>query len=77
VKRVLTDVDADDGDSGTEMRHGVLLVFGAPSQLPSLAVLEHGRTIPILGDIAPLPAMSIFGLCRKILVFPKLPQAPG
>jgi hypothetical protein len=30
----------------------VLLVFGAPSQLLSLAGLEHGRTIP-LGDIGP------------------------
>jgi len=30
----------------------VLLVFGAPSQLPSLAGLEHGRTIP-LPDIDP------------------------
>jgi hypothetical protein len=25
----------------------VLLIFGAPSQLPSLAGLEHGRTIPL------------------------------
>jgi hypothetical protein len=25
----------------------VLLVFGAPSQLPSLARLEHGPTIPL------------------------------
>jgi hypothetical protein len=30
--------------------HGVLLVFGAPCQLPSLAGQEHGRTIP-LADI--------------------------
>jgi hypothetical protein len=28
------------------LRHGVLLVFAAPSQLLSLAGLEHGRTIP-------------------------------
>ena len=28
----------------------VLLVFGAPSQLPSLAGLEHGRTHPISGN---------------------------
>jgi len=31
----------------------VLLVFGAPSQLRSLAGLEHGRTIP-LADIGQL-----------------------
>jgi hypothetical protein len=29
------------------LRHGVLLVFGAPGQLPSLAGQEHGRTIPL------------------------------
>jgi len=27
--------------------HGVLLVFGAPCQLPLLAGREHGRTIPL------------------------------
>ena len=32
------------------LRHGVLLVFGAPCQLQSLAGQEHGRTIP-LADI--------------------------
>jgi len=31
----------------------VLLVFGAPCQLLSLAGQEHGRTIP-LADIAPI-----------------------
>jgi hypothetical protein len=30
----------------------VLLVFGAPSQLPSLAGLEHGRTIPLAEECA-------------------------
>jgi hypothetical protein len=29
------------------LRHGVLLVFGAPCQLRSLAGQEHGRTIPL------------------------------
>jgi hypothetical protein len=29
------------------LRHGMLLVFGAPCQLPSLAGQEHGRTIPL------------------------------
>ena len=33
------------------VRHGVLLVFGAPCQLRLLAGQEHGRTIP-LSDMA-------------------------
>jgi hypothetical protein len=48
VERVLTDIDADHGDRGIRfLRHGVLLVFGAPCQLRLLAVQEHGRTIPL------------------------------
>jgi hypothetical protein len=51
VERVLTDINADYGDYGIELlRHGVLLVFGAPGQLKTLAGQEHGRTIP-LADI--------------------------
>ena len=54
VECVLANIDADYGDCGVEdLRHGVLLVFGAPCQLRSLAGREHGRTIP-LGDIAAL-----------------------
>jgi hypothetical protein len=50
VERVLTDIDADHGDRGIGyLRHGVLLVFGAPRQFRLLAGQEHGRTIP-LGD---------------------------
>ena len=42
------DIDADYGDCGIEfLRHGVLLVFGAPGQLKTLAGQEHGRTIPL------------------------------
>src|SRR5215213_7917796 len=34
VERVLTDIDANYGDGGVDcLRHGVLLVFGAPCQL--------------------------------------------
>jgi hypothetical protein len=48
VERVLTDINADYGDCGIELlRHGVLLVFGAPDQLKTLAGQEHGRTIPL------------------------------
>jgi hypothetical protein len=46
VERVLADIDADHGDC-VVLRHCVLFVFGAPSQLPSLAGLEHGWTIPL------------------------------
>jgi class 3 adenylate cyclase len=48
VERVLADIDADHGDCGSScLRHGVLLVFGAPCQLRLLAGQEHGRTIPL------------------------------
>jgi len=51
VERVLANIDADHGDRGIGcLRHGVLLVFGAPCQLRLLAGQEHGRTIP-LSDI--------------------------
>src|SRR4030088_2441677 len=44
-------IDADHGDRGIGcLRHGVLLVFGAPCRLRLLAGQEHGRTIP-LADI--------------------------
>ena len=54
VERVLADIDADHGDRSVEfLRHGVLLVFGAPCQRNLLAGREHGRTIPLpeLGDL--------------------------
>jgi len=35
--------------------HGVLLVFGAPFQLPLLAGPEHGRTIPLPEVSATVP----------------------
>jgi hypothetical protein len=48
------DIDANHGDRSVEfLRHGVLLVFGAPGQRNLLAGREHGRTIPLpdsLGD---------------------------
>jgi hypothetical protein len=48
VERVLADIDADHGDHGIGcLRHGVLLVFGAPCQLRWLARQEPGRTIPL------------------------------
>jgi hypothetical protein len=48
MERVLADIDADYGDcTMSYLGHGVLLVFGAPSQLHSLAGQEHGRTIPL------------------------------
>ena len=44
MERVLADIDAD---SLGCLRHGVLLVFGAPCQLRLLVGQEHGRTIPL------------------------------
>jgi hypothetical protein len=52
MERVLADIDADDGDYLMNcLRHGVLLVFGAPLPAYLLTGQEHGRTIP-LTDIA-------------------------
>jgi len=47
VERVLADIDADHSDRFGCLRHGVLLVFGAPCQLRLLAGQEHDRTIPL------------------------------
>jgi len=63
VKRVLANIDADYGYRTAELlRHGVLLVFGAPCQFRSLAGQEHGRAIP-LADINGLGERSAW---RKI-----------
>lgn len=51
VERVLADIDADHGDCALELLgHGVLLVFGAPSQHSMPVGQEHGRTIPLTDD---------------------------
>jgi hypothetical protein len=48
VERVLADIDADHLDRSIgPLRHGVLLVFGAPCQLRLLVGQEHDRTIPL------------------------------
>jgi hypothetical protein len=50
VEGVFTDIDTNNGSSSIDLLgHDVLLVFGAPYQLPSLAGREHGRTIPLAG----------------------------
>src|ERR1700730_15599895 len=60
VERVLADIDADHGYRGIGcLRHGVLLVFGAPCQLRLLAGQEHGRTIP-LPAIVGAPDLTCF-----------------
>jgi hypothetical protein len=48
VERVLADIDANHDDYGIELlRHGVLLVFGAPVPVSNAGgEQEHGRTIP-------------------------------
>src|SRR5207342_509703 len=66
VERVLADIDADHGDRGIGcLRHGVLLVFGAPCQLRLLAGQEHGRTIP-LADVGCLAVSSVRAAVRAI-----------
>jgi hypothetical protein len=46
VERVLANIDADHSDCAIgSLRHGVLLVFAAPTHILLLAELEHGRTI--------------------------------
>src|SRR5882672_10948950 len=60
VERVLADIDADYVDRGIGyLRHGVLLVFGAPCQRRLLARQEHGRTIPLadIGYSAVIPSV--------------------
>src|SRR5258708_13162801 len=48
VERVLADIDADHGDRGIGcLRHGVLLVFGAPCQLRLLAGAGPRRACPL------------------------------
>ena len=60
VERVLTNIDADYGYRGFEcLRHSVLLVFGAPCQLRSLAGQEHGRTIPLADPYLAFPRMFL------------------
>jgi hypothetical protein len=59
VERVLANIDADEGNLGC-LRHGVLLVFGAPCQHKTLAGQEHGRTIP-LSDMAALASIKRWG----------------
>src|SRR6266481_5867686 len=60
VERVLADIDADHGDRGIGyLRHGVLLVLGAPCQLRLLAGQEHGRTIP-LADLRPNDSATLW-----------------
>jgi hypothetical protein len=59
VERVLADIDADHGIGC--LRHGALLVFGAPCQLSLLAGQEHGRTIPL----ADITAFVLQGFAKK------------
>src|SRR5258706_14515392 len=66
VERVLADINADYGGRRVEfVRHGVLLVFGAPCQLRLLAGQEHGRTIP-LADFSSRPPRRIEALGRAV-----------
>jgi hypothetical protein len=69
VERVLADIDADHGNRSVELlRHGVLLIFGAPCQLRLLAGLEHGRTIP-LADMSRVEIPQCSGCCRTKMAY--------
>jgi hypothetical protein len=72
MERVLADIDADDGSPGC-LRHGVLLVFGAPCQHETLAGQEHGRTIPLadLDDRAAhcLPTINLPNFRKGVSAF--------
>src|ERR1017187_10193788 len=58
------------GDCGIELlRHGVLLVFGAPGQLKPLAGQEHGRTIP-LADISIRGPQCSEGRVQSMILVP-------
>ena len=57
MERVLADIDSD---SLGCLRHGALLVVGAPCQLKTLAGQEHGRTMP-LADIPPVEKETLSG----------------
>src|ERR1700756_3795664 len=60
----LTNIDADHGDCAVVglLRHGVLLVFAAPSQLLSLAGRERGRGLP---SADPLPMRNTRQWCCR------------
>jgi len=67
VERVFANIDADYDDRALEfLGHGVLLVFGAPSQHSMPVGREHGRTIP-LTDIGPSPAATLCALWDEAL----------
>src|SRR5260370_290937 len=78
VERVLADIDADHGDRGIGcLRHGVLLVFGAPCQLRLLAGQEHGRTIPLTG-IGGFPPTAHDGrYATQLITFGRVTRVPA
>src|SRR5712675_2699534 len=62
---------------GQTLRHGALLVFGAPCQLSLLAGQEHGRTIP-LAETKPNELVSFgFGRYLRIMTWSVLLDLDG
>src|SRR3954467_5510580 len=56
VERVLADIDANHGDGGVDcLRHGLLLVFGAPCQPLIAGGAGARRTIPLADLRSPIP----------------------
>jgi hypothetical protein len=81
VEGVFTDIDANNDNSGVDLLgHDVLLVFGAPCQLPSLARQEHGRTIPLadLGQalVGCRPSVSFLRKSRCDMALPTSTGSP-
>jgi hypothetical protein len=81
VEGVFTDIDANNDNSGVDLLgHDVLLVFGAPCQLPSLAGQEHGRTIPLadLGQalVGCRPSVSFLRMSRCDMALPTSTGSP-
>jgi hypothetical protein len=68
-------LDADHGDCAAGFLRDRVLLFGAPNQLPSLAGLEHGRTIPF--PFRCLRQLCIMTMDRKLGVAKELHQAYG
>src|SRR5262249_44916895 len=67
MERVLPDIDAHYADRRADLLgHGVLLGFGAPSQLRLLAGQEHGRTIPLADIGSSLPTIECETIGRSI-----------
>src|SRR6267378_1485007 len=78
VEGVLADIDADHDDRSIGyLRHGVLLVFGAPCQLRLLAGQEHDRTIPLTDIRSAYDQVRGHSSVRSAIAFTANVEAPS